>query len=135
MDKFDYKKYLVENKLGPYSRLKEDEEPVKMDGFYFFDDYNSWKNKMYTSFPETQDEPQNYVKINGNPASEGALDNIDIENDKVKCSKGYVNYGGWDPIPTNKNYRRGYVNAKAGMSASDLVYPKDDQGRIIGRAD
>lgn len=144
-DNFDLRKFLVENHLGPYSKVKEesfsgineDEEPVKMDGFYFFDDYDSWKNKMYASFPQTESEPETYVKINGKPASKGALDNINVETDKVKCTDGYVNYGGWDPKPLNKNYRRGSVNASAGMTASDLVRGggRLDEGSTLDKVD
>lgn len=108
-DNFNMKQFLMENKLGAYSKLKEEEEVN--ESFKYFDNYQDFEDTLFQLYPQVKANPEKYKK-----------DGLDGE---VRYSDGYVNWASWNPNrpKSPSGLPPGAVNMDNKMSQSDLIYP------------
>ena len=109
-DNFNMKQFLMENKLGAYSRLKEEKQEMN-ESFKYFDNYQDFEDTLFQLYPQVKANPEKYKK-----------DGLDGE---VRYSDGYVNWASWNPNrpKSPSGLPPGAVNMDNKMTASDLIYP------------
>lgn len=109
-DNFNMKQFLMENKLGAYSRLKEEKQEMN-ESFKYFDNYQDFEDTLFQLYPQVKANPEKYKK-----------DGLDGE---VRYSDGYVNWASWNPNrpKSPSGLPPGAVNMDNKMSQSDLIYP------------
>ena len=109
-DNFNMKQFLFENKLGAYSKLKEEKEEMN-ELFKYFDNYQDFEDTLFQLYPQVKANPEKYKK--------------ERPNGEVSYSDGYVNWGSWNPNrpQSPSGLPPGAVNMDNKMTASDLIYP------------
>ena len=109
-DNFNMKQFLFENKLGAYSKLKEEKEEMD-ESFKYFDNYQDFEDTLFQLYPQVKANPEKYKR--------------ETPDGGFSYSDGYVNWGSWNPNrpQSPSGLPPGAVNMDNKMTASDLIYP------------
>jgi len=104
-DNFNFKQFLTENKLGPYSKIVEE---VDDKGRKWFDNKEEWESELLAKLLKKYSQEQvEKFKTSYNDGSIFYMHNTS-----------YVDYGQW-----NGTTKKGYI-VMSYKDPSDSVYPK-----------